>query len=145
NDISAGRDDEAMFALAASRRVPLILMHMQGTPATMQANPTYDDVVAEVKAFLLARAAAAERAGIPRSRIVIDPGIGFGKTVEHNLTLLAHLDAFVATGYAVMLGASRKRFLRVLANLPDPPDVNALIVPTCITTALAVQAGVHLL
>ncbi len=104
NDVTAGGDDPGMFTLAAEHGLPLALMHMQGTPATMQDSPTYIDVVAEVRQFLLDRAAAAEQAGVARQQIVIDPGLGFGKAVEHNLALLAHLETFVATGYPVLLG-----------------------------------------
>ncbi|MGH8534562.1 MAG: dihydropteroate synthase, partial [Gammaproteobacteria bacterium] len=84
NDISAGRDDPGMFALAAEREVALVLMHMQGTPLTMQTDPHYQDVVGEVRAFLIERARLAEAAGVERERIIIDPGIGFGKTKVHN-------------------------------------------------------------
>ena len=134
-----------MLELAASRGVPICLMHMRGEPATMQQDPRYDDVAVEVLAFLLSRAAAAENAGVPHSHIVIDPGIGFGKTKEHNLALLAALDRFVATGYAVLLGASRKRFMGAICtdaagNAPTPAE---LIGATCATTALGVAAGVR--
>jgi dihydropteroate synthase len=126
NDVSAGRDSrdsessedsqEAMFRLAAERGAALVLMHMLGQPATMQTSPRYDDVVAEVLAFLTERAAAAEAAGVGRGRIVIDPGLGFGKTLEHNLALLADLKRFVASGYAVLVGASRKRMIAELTR-----------------------------
>ncbi len=142
NDVSAGRDDEAMFPLVAERGVPIVLMHMQGDPQTMQQAPAYDDVVGEVRAFLADRAFAAEAHGVARHDIVIDPGIGFGKTVEHNLALLAGLDRFVATGYPVLLGASRKSFMGKLLNLPDPAD---RVEATVATTAIAVMAGVRLL
>lgn len=146
NDVSAGRDDAGMFDLAAARGVPIVLMHMQGTPETMQQNPSYADVVAEVEAFLLERAALAREAGLPRERIILDPGIGFGKTREHNLKLLAHLDRLVATGYAVLLGASRKRFMGSICQgigggTPRPEE---LIGATCATTALGVAAGAHI-
>jgi dihydropteroate synthase len=144
NDVSAGRDDAQMFSLAVRRRVPLILMHMLAEPATMQVNPAYTDVVAQVKAFLLERARAAEAAGVARDRIVIDPGIGFGKTLEHNLALLAHLDELVATGYPVLLGASRKRFLPTVCGLGDAAAPAQLAAATCATTALGVAAGVQL-
>src|SRR5688572_21255323 len=111
NDISAGRFDSAMLAEVAARGAGIVLMHMQGTPATMQAAPRYDDVVAEVVAFLEKRAAAAVAAGIDRTRIWVDPGIGFGKRREHNLALLAHLRRIAALGFPVLVGASRKRFL----------------------------------
>jgi dihydropteroate synthase len=139
NDVSAGRHDPRMFAVAAARGVPLILMHMQGTPATMQKDPRYEDVVEEVRAFLLERARAAEAAGIALRNLIIDPGIGFGKTREHNLTLLARLGRLVDTGYAVMLGASRKRFMGSVCAAEDP---SRLVGATCATTALGVRAGV---
>lgn len=97
--------------LAAELGCEVVLMHMQGEPRTMQAAPRYDDVLAEVCAFLGARAGAALAAGIARERIWLDPGIGFGKTVDHNLTLLAGLERIVALGFPVLLGASRKRFI----------------------------------
>ncbi len=144
NDISAGRDDPAIFSLAARKGVPIILMHMLGEPATMQQNPTYADVLAEVRDFLLQRAQTAQEAGIPESQIVLDPGIGFGKTLEHNLTLLANLHTLVDTGYPILLGASRKRFLRTIGQLGDTPDPRALAVATSATTVVGVQAGVRL-
>jgi dihydropteroate synthase len=144
NDVSAGRDDPGMFELAAQHGAPIILMHMQGEPATMQLSPRYEDVVREVRDFLLQRAAAAEAAGVPRSQVVLDPGIGFGKTLEHNLALLASLKDLVATGYAVMLGASRKRFLGVLAGGRAADDAGHRLGGTAACTALGVAAGVHL-
>lgn len=141
NDVSAGRDDPRMFALAAETGVPLVLMHMQGTPETMQDNPTYTDVVGEVRDFLLQRAEAAEKAGIAREQVVIDPGIGFGKTRDHNLQLLAALPQFVATGYPVLLGTSRKRFMGTICREQTPED---LIGATCTTTVIGLQAGVSI-
>lgn len=111
NDISAGRDDPAMLPLLARRQVPVILMHMQGTPATMQIDPTYEDVVAEVTAFLRRRVADAITAGINPSQILIDPGIGFGKTVEHNLQVLRRLTELKSLGQPVVVGTSRKGFI----------------------------------
>lgn len=141
NDISAGRDDPRMFALAAETGVPVALMHMQGIPETMQDNPTYDDVVVEVKAFLCQRAKVAEEAGIERDRIVIDPGIGFGKTRDHNLQLLAALSEFVATGYPVLLGTSRKRFMGAVCQ---EKDTDQLLGATCTTTVIGAQVGVSI-
>lgn len=114
NDVSAGRHDPAMLALAAERGCAVCLMHMLGEPGTMQNDPRYGDVVAEVRAFLLERAAAAEAAGVEPGRLMIDPGIGFGKTLEHNLSLLASIGELVDTGYPVLIGASRKRFIAAL-------------------------------
>jgi len=139
NDVSAGREDEAMFQLAAERDVPIILMHMQGQPGTMQNDPTYDDVVTEVRDFLLARADAAQQAGVDASRLILDPGIGFGKTFEHNLQLLAALDVFVATDYPIMLGTSRKRFL---GRITGETDAAQRCIATAATTALGVASGV---
>lgn len=109
NDISAGTDPQ-MFDLAAARGCGLVLMHMQGTPGTMQNNPTYRDVVAEITGWLAARARLAEEAGVWPQRIVVDPGIGFGKSLAHNLALLKDLRN-VAGGRPHLLGASRKRFI----------------------------------
>ena len=111
NDISGGMDDPALLPLVARRRVPVILMHMQGTPATMQVNPTYRNVTAEVRAFLQNRIAAARSAGIEPARILIDPGIGFGKTSRHNLELLRNLREFASLGNPIVLGSSRKGFI----------------------------------
>jgi dihydropteroate synthase len=120
NDISAARHDPEMLATVAAAGRGLVLMHMQGTPRTMQAAPRYDDVVAEVAAFLAARAAAAVAAGIPAARVLVDPGIGFGKSEAHNFSLLAALRA-VAGRHGLLLGASRKSFLRSLRG-PAPED-----------------------
>ena len=140
NDIAAGGSPE-LLDLAADSEVGIMLMHMQGQPSNMQDNPTYEDVVAEVRAFLLARAEAAVQAGVDAQRIAIDPGIGFGKTRAHNLTLLAHLAALVDTGYPVMLGTSRKRFMGAICN---ETEFSELIGATCATTAMGVAAGVRL-
>ena len=147
NDISAGRDDPAMFELAAKSAAPIIIAHTQGTPATMQDNPIYDDVVSEVEAFLMERADAAMAAGVSRKNILIDPGIGFGKTYQHNLTLLNHLARFVSTGFSVLLGTSRKRFLGQACRdtAGHDPLPHELIGATCATTALGVAAGVNVL
>ena len=111
NDVSAMGFDAGMAALVAEAAAPVILMHAQGDPATMQADPQYDDVLLDVFDFLAARVALAEAAGIPRDRIAVDPGIGFGKTLQHNLTLLNRLSVFHDLGLPVLLGASRKRFI----------------------------------
>jgi dihydropteroate synthase len=110
NDVSAARTP-GMLDLVASTGAGICLMHMAGEPRTMQRDPHYDDVVTEVRDFLGERARAAEEAGVPPSRIWIDPGIGFGKTLEHNLELMAGLDRLLALGYPLLLGASRKRFI----------------------------------
>lgn len=111
NDISAGTDDPGMAALVAERGCPVVLMHMQGQPATMQDAPAYDDVVADVRAHLQERLAAFVAAGVKERAILLDPGIGFGKLIQHNLSLLKHLDAFRELGRPLVLGVSRKGFL----------------------------------
>ena len=141
NDISA-LSDPRMGELAAGRRVPVVLMHMQGTPATMQAEPRYEDVVAEVLQFLCDRAERAQSFGIGRELIFIDPGIGFGKTLEHNLLLLKHIDRFVATGYRVLVGTSRKSFIGKITGRERPSD---RILGTAATVALCAAAGVSVL
>ncbi len=122
NDISAGREDPAIFDLSAMRDLPLILMHMQGEPGTMQANPVYQDVTREVADFLLSRAKAAHAAGVRRENVLLDPGIGFGKTLEHNLTLLRDTPRFAALGYRLLIGTSRKRFIAAITGRQDPKD-----------------------
>ena len=121
NDVAALSAPGALEA-AADLGCQVVLMHMRGEPRTMQDDPRYDDVVAEVEAFLLERAEAAVSAGVARERIWLDPGIGFGKTVAHNLSLLAALPRLVALGYPVLLGASRKRFIASLDPLGTDAD-----------------------
>jgi dihydropteroate synthase len=120
NDVSAGRDDSEMFNLAASRKAPMVLMHMLGEPKTMQLDPTYKDVVAEVRDFLSERLEAAARAGVPRDRCIVDPGIGFGKLLEHNLALLAGIGELLRLECPVLIGASRKRFVGELTGETEP-------------------------
>jgi dihydropteroate synthase len=140
NDITA-LSDERVGELAAERQVPVVLMHMQGTPATMQNEPKYDDVVSEVLEFLLDRAKRAEKLGILKNMIFIDPGIGFGKTTEHNLSLLKNIDKFVATGYRVLVGTSRKRFIGQITGKEKPAD---RIFGTAATVALCAATGVSI-
>ncbi len=140
NDITA-LSDERMAELAAEQDVPVVLMHMQGTPATMQIEPKYEDVVSEVLQFLLERARRAEDAGIDGKKIFIDPGIGFGKTLEHNLLLLRNIDKFVAAGYRVMVGTSRKSFIGKLTGREKPSE---RIFGTAATVALCAAAGVSI-
>jgi dihydropteroate synthase len=142
NDISAGADPD-MFGLAAERGCGLILMHMQGTPRTMQQAPTYTDVVAEVAGYLAARCAAARQAGILPQRLCVDPGIGFGKTLDHNLSLLAHLDS-VAAGRPLLLGASRKSFIGMLTGADTGDRLpGSLAALTAAFTAGAAVVRVH--
>jgi len=120
NDISALRFDPQMAVLLAAESVPVVLMHMQGTPQTMQAEPRYNDVLREVHDFLAARVGFALDAGIERENIIIDPGIGFGKNLSHNLTLLRHLPALASMGYPLLVGASRKTFIgKIIDGEPD--------------------------
>jgi len=141
NDISAGLQDKAILAVAAEKQVPIILMHSQGKPKDMQIEPYYADVVEEVLIHLRNRIEVALAAGIKKHNIAIDPGIGFGKRKQDNLDLLAHLDKFVATGYPVLLGTSRKRFMGSICEVSKPTE---LISATAATTALAVMQGVQL-
>jgi dihydropteroate synthase len=118
NDISAGRSDPGMLPLAAERRVPMILMHMRGEPKTMQENPVYGDAVAEVATELRQRVEAAKIAGVGSGRIVVDPGIGFGKRTQDNLALLAHLGALSPLGCPIMVGVSRKSLIGQITGAP---------------------------
>ena len=140
NDVTALRGDPDMAGVVAEAGCPVCLMHMQGQPKTMQEEPRYEDVVLEVLEFLEERLAFALAQGVREEQILLDPGIGFGKTVEHNLTLLRHLDRFVALGRPIVLGASRKRFLgAILGAEPDQRSIG-----TVATTVLGVTAGVHI-
>ena len=140
NDISA-LGDERIGRLAAEKQVPVVLMHIQGTPATMQVEPRYKDVVGEVLEFLLERAKRAEQLGMPRERTFIDPGIGFGKTVEHNLLLLRNIHKFVDSGYRVCIGTSRKSFIGKITGRENPAE---RIFGTAATVALCAAAGVSI-
>jgi dihydropteroate synthase len=111
NDVSALRFDPELVQLAANAAVPIVLMHMQGTPRVMQVEPRYDSLLSEVISFLEERIQFACAAGVARERIIVDPGIGFGKTVDHNLQLIKHLDALATLGRPVLLGTSRKAFI----------------------------------
>jgi dihydropteroate synthase len=116
NDISALRFDPRMVEVVRDGCAGVVLMHMQGTPQTMQQDPRYDDVVTEVRTFLAARIAFAESQGLKKTQIAVDPGIGFGKTVEHNLQLLARVGEFGSLGWPVVVGTSRKSFLGKLLS-----------------------------
>lgn len=140
NDISALRLDEGLAPLVAERGVPVIIMHMQGMPRNMQENPVYDDVVADVSRFLKERAAFAVEAGIDRGRILIDPGIGFGKTAEHNLEIVRRLEEFKSLGYPLVLGTSRKRFIGSVLGR----EVTERLLGTASTVAFSVARGVDI-
>lgn len=140
NDISALRFDPKMAEVVARYQVPVILMHMKGTPQTMQIDPSYEDVIQEIKQFFEQRIEAAERAGIRREHILLDPGIGFGKRLEDNLKIIREVDAFFELGLPVMLGPSRKSFLgQILDKEARERDTGTMAV-----VALAAFQGVHL-
>ena len=141
NDVFALRREGALEA-AASLGVPVILMHMLGEPRSMQASPHYDDVVADVHRFLAERIFAAEMSGIPKARLVVDPGFGFGKTSEHNLALLARLEKFVELGVPVLAGLSRKRTIGDLTGRADP---HARVHGSVAAHLIAAQRGARLL
>ena len=140
NDVSALGDPE-MASVVSSAGAGLVLMHMRGAPSDMQTNPTYGDVVAEVVGFLRSRVERAVASGVVADRIVIDPGIGFGKTTAHNVSLLRGLESFVRTGYSVLLGVSRKRFLGELAHAAGSPRDRLGGSLACV--ARAMEAEVH--
>jgi dihydropteroate synthase len=119
NDVTAGIDRE-MFRVVAAAGAGLVLMHMQGEPKTMQVDPRYDDVVGEVRAFLRERLDTAVAAGIGRDRLAVDPGIGFGKNLQHNLDLLHSIGSLRELGVPVLAGVSRKRFIGELSGVDDP-------------------------
>lgn len=122
NDVSAGRFDPEMLPLAGKLQVPIFLMHMQGEPRTMQENPHYRDVVQDVKKFLNDAILVAKACGIPKHLIAIDPGIGFGKTLDHNLKILKNLRSFKEISAPLLLGVSRKSFIGKICDRPDPRD-----------------------
>jgi len=140
NDISAGEDSTEILTLAAEKNAPIVLMHRQGKSKSMQDAPYYDDVCKEVGEYLQARAELALQAGVIKENIMLDPGIGFGKTFEHNLQLLNDLQSLVKLGYPIILGTSRKRFLGEITAVDDPEK---RVASTCATTALGVNAGVQ--
>jgi dihydropteroate synthase len=138
NDVTAFRGDPAMAGLVAQAGCECCLMHMLGEPRTMQDDPRYDDVVDDVRAFLEQRVAFAVGEGVAPERIHVDPGIGFGKTLEHNLQLLRRLDEIVALGFPVMVGTSRKSFLGRLTGREDPHD---RVAATVATSVMALERG----
>jgi dihydropteroate synthase len=149
NDISALRFDPELAGVAAAFAVPVILMHMQGEPRTMQVTPRYDDLVGEIYAFLEDAAAAAEGQGIPRSRLIADPGIGFGKTPGHNLQLIRRLPEFAALGLPLLVGPSRKSFIRKLVKAEGEKDVSpdqpAVETGTQAAVAASIFNGAHII
>ncbi len=142
NDISAFRFDPAMLPLAVESEAPVIIMHMQGTPGTMQANPRYNNVVEDIKAELAAWMSTAQAHGLRRDKIIIDPGVGFGKTVDHNLAILKHAHSFTDLGCPVLIGHSRKRFI---GTLLDEEVAKNRDFGTAVISALCVRSGVAIL
>ncbi|MDR2351959.1 MAG: dihydropteroate synthase [Deltaproteobacteria bacterium] len=141
NDIYAGRKDPRIFEVAQTLGVPLILMHMQGEPRNMQFSPHYDDVVAEVREFLAQRAQIALDSGIPRERIILDPGLGFGKTAEHNLTLLNHFEEVIPPGFHSLMALSRKAFLGHILDGASPEQRDGA---SAIANAIAILKGAEI-
>jgi dihydropteroate synthase len=141
NDVTALRGDPAMAGLVAERGAGLVLMHMAGDPRTMQVNPEYVDVITEVRDFLAARLAFATAAGVDKSRIWLDPGIGFGKTAEHNFELLRGLDRLAALGHPILVGTSRKSFI----GRSDGSETDDRLGGTIATSILAAAAGAAVL
>jgi dihydropteroate synthase len=148
NDIAALRSDEGLAGLAAEFGVPVILMHMRGEPRTMQVAPRYDDLVGEIYSFLEGAAEDAERQGIARERLIVDPGIGFGKTSEHNLQLIRRLGDFAGLNLPLLVGPSRKSFIRRLVKPADvqdiSPDLPVVETGTQAAVAAAVFNGAHI-
>ncbi len=142
NDISAFEKDPFMADVAVETKVPVILMHMKGTPETMQVNPNYDDLMLEITNYLEARAMFAMKKGIQKDRIILDPGIGFGKTVEHNLVLINHLDRLISLGYPVLMGPSRKSFIQNILTEKEKTNIGSDNIKTEYGTLAAVAASV---
>ena len=148
NDVAAFRFDPDLAAVAVEYETPVILMHMLGKPKSMQVSPSYDDVIAEIRAFLEEAVARVENQGIPRARAIVDPGIGFGKTVSHNLLLIKHLQAFRSLDVPILIGPSRKAFIRkILKDTHSEdlrPDLPLVETGTQAAVAAAVLNGAHI-
>lgn len=148
NDVAALRFDPGLAALAIEFDTPLILMHMLGEPKSMQVAPRYDNLIEDIRSFLEDAVARAEKLGVSRSKIIVDPGIGFGKTVTHNLLLLKHVQAFASLDLPVLIGASRKAFIRKLLKQPHEediqPDLPIVETGTQAAVAAAVLSGAHI-
>ena len=141
NDVTALRGDPRMAAVVSEAGCPVILMHMQGEPKTMQSEPRYTDVVREVNDFLRSRVEHAVAAGVGEENVIVDPGIGFGKTVDHNLTLLRDLKSVVDLGFPVLVGASRKRFIGSITGVEEAAE---RVFGTVASTVLAYERGATL-
>lgn len=145
NDVSAMEMDPDMARVVAENKVPVILMHMLGLPRTMQVNPHYDDVVSEIVAYLENVIRKAEDRGIPKSMIIVDPGIGFGKTIEHNFRLLKHLPEFKRLDVPILVGSSRKAFIRKTLGEAEGKDISREIeIGTQATVSASVIGGAHI-
>jgi dihydropteroate synthase len=149
NDVSALRFDPDLGRVAREFDTPVVLMHMLGSPKTMQDSPTYDNLIADISDFLKDAIARAQKQGISRSKLIVDPGIGFGKTVSHNLFLIRHLQSFASLGVPILIGPSRKAFIRKLLkddhsdDIP-PPDLPIVETGTQAAVAAAVLCGAHI-
>ena len=141
NDISGLRFSPDMAKVAADAGAGVVIMHIKGTPRDMQQNPVYDDVVTEVMAYLEQGIEIAVNAGVDREKILVDPGIGFGKTLEHNLSLLQRLDEFRSLGRPIVLGTSRKKFIGTILDIPVPEE---RVDGTAATVALGIERGAHI-
>jgi len=141
NDISALRSDPEMARVVSERKAMVVLMHMLGTPATMQRSPSYTDVLGEIRSFLAERIKYAEASGIPRDRIVIDPGIGFGKLLSHNIAILRGLHRLTDLGAPILIGASRKSFLGEILDLPTEERLEGTIA----VNAIAIMRGAEII
>ena len=141
--------DAGMVKVAAASGVPLILMHMLGTPKTMQVSPVYEDLLSDISAFLAAAIDQAVTHGVLRSRIIIDPGIGFGKTIRDNLTLIRCMNTFASLDTPILIGPSRKSFIRNLLKAADPkgldPDADSMEIGTQAIVAAGILNGAHIL
>ena len=148
NDISAFEQDPAMADLAASKKVPVVLMHMKGTPETMQLNPDYDDLMSEITNYLKSRVEYAMKKGIQQNNIILDPGIGFGKTIEHNLVLIKHIAKIADLGFPVLMGPSRKSFIQSILskkeNIKITHDSIQTEYGTMAAVAVSVLNGTHI-
>jgi dihydropteroate synthase len=140
NDISGLRFDNAMAGLAARYKAPVVIMHIKGTPKDMQQDPVYEDLVGEIKAYLEEGVKLAEIAGINRDQVIVDVGIGFGKTVSHNLELINRLDEFHSIGCPMLIGPSRKSFIGNILNLP----VSERLEGTTAAVTMAISRGAHI-
>ncbi|MBT7543089.1 MAG: dihydropteroate synthase [Gammaproteobacteria bacterium] len=141
NDVSGGIDDDKMFSLVAEHDVYYCIMHMKGPPKTMQDNPTYKDVISEVIDFLNLQSEKAIATGINKNKIIVDPGIGFGKTTAHNIEILKNLNRVSSMGYLSLLGTSRKKLFSEVSENNNPLD---RVSGTCATSALGVMANINI-